>query len=129
MYIRFHSNANGHARGFRAFYSPLQIGDTIHLGCGPSSWNLAVNTTMLRVLYPDTGVSHIKLTNQYCTGRVMGDLVVFNQHYTECSSTAKTNADNVVYSNQLVYPESNTPFPIIVHGYRWKVKARLLYCL
>ncbi|KAH3792466.1 hypothetical protein DPMN_145963, partial [Dreissena polymorpha] len=85
----------------------------------------------------------MKLTNQLCTGKVMGDLVVFNQRYTKCSSTSKmscrsllshpamlvpvkslrggwTNADNVVYYNQLVYPESNIPFPIIVHGYRWK---------
>lgn len=27
----------------------------------------------------------------------------------------------VMYSNQLVYPESSKPFPLIIHGYRWRV--------
>lgn len=27
----------------------------------------------------------------------------------------------VTYSNQLVYPESTKPFPLIIHGYRWRV--------
>lgn len=27
----------------------------------------------------------------------------------------------VMYSNQLVYPESSQPFPLIIHGYRWRV--------
>lgn len=27
----------------------------------------------------------------------------------------------MTYTNQLVYPESSTPFPLIVHGNRWRV--------
>lgn len=27
----------------------------------------------------------------------------------------------MTYTNQLVYPESSTPFPLIIHGYRWRV--------
>jgi len=59
------------------------------MGCGPYGWNVQVNITMLRHIYPDTGVSQIKLTVPECTGRIMGDLLVFDQHYTECSTLSK----------------------------------------
>ncbi|WAR30646.1 DMBT1-like protein [Mya arenaria] len=122
MYIRFRSNQNGTAQGFRAEYSPLRLEDTLTLGCGPSGWDVAVNTSLLRVLHTDTGVSQVKLTDQFCTGIMDGDLIRFRQHYTECHTVSKTTPDNIVYHNELVYPEAASPFPIIVHGYRWKVR-------
>ncbi|XP_053388146.1 deleted in malignant brain tumors 1 protein-like [Mercenaria mercenaria] len=121
FYIRLRSNDNDNARGFNASWSPLRIIDAVHMGCASKGWNVAVNMTILRVLYPDTGASQIKLSEQDCTGQVMGDLVVFKQSYTKCSTTSKTTGDTLIYDNQLVYPESRTPFPIIVHGYRWRV--------
>ena len=61
------------------------------MGCGPDGWDIAVNTTILRHLYPDTGVSQIKLSDQQCTGVVDGDMVLFKQSYTECSSNIQVN--------------------------------------
>uniref|UniRef100_K1PRQ0 Deleted in malignant brain tumors 1 protein n=1 Tax=Magallana gigas TaxID=29159 RepID=K1PRQ0_MAGGI len=35
--------------------------------------------------------------------------------------TPRVSDQFVTYSNQLVYPESTKPFPLIIHGYRWRV--------
>lgn len=66
----------------------LHFEDTLQFGCGPTGWDVSINVTMLRHLYPDTSVSQIKLNEPRCIGRVMGDTVVFHQHYTECSSVS-----------------------------------------
>ncbi|KAL4216375.1 Deleted in malignant brain tumors 1 protein-like [Mactra antiquata] len=87
FYIRRKSNHVPYTRGFNASYSILRVEDAVSMECSPSGWNVAVNMTILRHLYPDTGVSYIKLSNQKCTGRVFGDLVIFDQHYTECSTS------------------------------------------
>ncbi|XP_053387201.1 deleted in malignant brain tumors 1 protein-like [Mercenaria mercenaria] len=123
FYIRLNSNNADNGRGFNMSWSPLVITDAVHMGCASKGWNVSVNATILRHLYPDTGVSQIKLAEQFCTGEVFGDLVVFQQSYTKCSTTSKTSNETLEYNNKLVYPESRTPFPIIVRGYRWKWKS------
>ncbi|XP_053388149.1 deleted in malignant brain tumors 1 protein-like [Mercenaria mercenaria] len=123
FYIRLKTNNMTNARGFNVSYSRLNVEDTISMNCGPSGWEVAVNVTQLRQLFPDTGVSQIKLSDQKCTGQVLGDLVVFKQHYTQCSTTHKVNEGNIIYNNQLVYPEATEPFPIVVRGYRWTVEV------
>lgn len=135
--------------------------------------------TLLRMLYPDSGVSQIYLSKQSCTGHVVDDTIVFDQSYSNCSTSKtvhfyafqnpssvnyrwcvltngyiynifftectyasilkdlrvvlnlasspfifKISDQFVSYENQLVYPESKTPFPIIVHGYRWRVDVK-----
>jgi hypothetical protein len=45
--------------------------------------------TLLRMLYPNSGVSQIYLSKQSCTGHVVDDTVVFDQSYSNCS-TSKT---------------------------------------
>jgi hypothetical protein len=43
--------------------------------------------------------------------------------------SSQVNAGNVVYNNQLVYPEASVPFPVVVRGYRWTVKqVYFFYC-
>ena len=67
----------------------LEIQDAMTIHCAPGGWNINVNSTILRYLYPDTGISHIKLSDSKCTGYVDGDLVVFTQSFTECSTQTK----------------------------------------
>ncbi|XP_060602718.1 deleted in malignant brain tumors 1 protein-like [Ruditapes philippinarum] len=122
IYIRFKTNNMTNARGFNVSFSPLNVEDAVTMNCGPTGWHVTVNSTTIRQLFPDTGVSQIKLTDQKCMGRVVGDLVIFDQHYTQCSTTHIVNAGNVVYNNQLVYPEASVPFPVVVRGYRWTVE-------
>lgn len=122
FYIRLKTNSAGNARGFNVSLTPLNVEDTVSMICGPSGWRVAVNLTLLRKLFPDTGVSQIKLSDQLCTGKVMGDTVIFEQHYTECSTTHKVNEGNIIYYNELVYPEASSPFPIVIRGYRWTVE-------
>ncbi|XP_048734598.2 deleted in malignant brain tumors 1 protein-like [Ostrea edulis] len=123
--VRFTSDmgSQGH-RGFTLDWSPLTLEDAITVLCDTTSWRIVVNMTLLRMLYPDSGVSQIYLSKQSCTGHVVDDTIVFDQSYSNCS-TSKTISDQFVsYENQLVYPESKTPFPIIVHGYRWRVDVK-----
>ncbi|XP_060064988.1 deleted in malignant brain tumors 1 protein-like [Ylistrum balloti] len=121
FYVRFQTNGSGTEKGFRITWKPLTIEDAMTLNCGTTTWNAVVNMTILRSLYPDAGVSDIYLAVQSCTGTVVDDLVVFQQSYTDCSSFKTTTDTDIIYHNQLVYPNSATPFPVIVHGYRWRV--------
>lgn len=120
--VRFTSDTGSPSyRGFSLQWSPLTLEDAIRVNCDPTNWRIVVNMTLLRMMYPDSGVSQIYLSKQSCYGHVIDDTVVFDQSYTNCS-TSKTVSDQfVTYSNQLVYPESTKPFPLIIHGYRWRV--------
>ncbi|XP_061172005.1 deleted in malignant brain tumors 1 protein-like [Saccostrea echinata] len=123
--VRFRSESGSQShRGFSLKWSPLTLEDAIAVNCDANSWRIVVNMTLLRMLYPDSGVSQIYLSKQSCYGHVVGDTIVFDQSYNNCS-TSKTISDQfVTYKNQLVYPESTTPFPLIVHGYRWRVDVK-----
>nr|XP_022333493.1 deleted in malignant brain tumors 1 protein-like [Crassostrea virginica] len=120
--VRFKSDAGSPSlRGFDLQWSPLQLEDAITVNCDTTSWRIVVNMTLLRLLYPDSGVSQIYLNKQSCYGHVVDDTVVFDQSYSNCSTSKSISDKYVTYTNQLVYPESSTPFPLIVHGYRWRV--------
>ncbi|XP_033757248.1 deleted in malignant brain tumors 1 protein-like [Pecten maximus] len=121
FYVRFQTNGAGTEKGFRITWKPLTLEDAMTLNCGSTTWNAVVNMTMLKSLYPNIGVSDIYLSDQSCTGTVVDDLVVFQQSYTECSSSKTTTDSEIIYHNQLVSPNSATSFPVIVHGYRWRV--------
>ncbi|KAL3887262.1 hypothetical protein ACJMK2_027206 [Sinanodonta woodiana] len=122
--VRFKTNAAGNDNGFSLSWSPLTIEDALNMTCSPNGWNIAVNTTILRKIYPDIAVSQIKLSDPHCTGRVFGDLVVFTQSYVDCSTTSMINDTLVIYNNKLVYPEGSNPFPLIVRRYLWKVDVQ-----
>ncbi|XP_069139920.1 scavenger receptor cysteine-rich domain superfamily protein-like [Argopecten irradians] len=121
FYVRLRTNGAGAAKGFSMTWKPLTLEDTMTLNCGSTNWNAVVNMTLLRSLYPNTGVSDIYLSRQSCTGTVVDDLIVFEQSFTECSTSKTTTDSDIIYHNELVNPNSNTPFPVIVHGYRWRV--------
>ena len=70
-------------------FTALEIQDAVQMGCTPDGWDISVNMTLLRHIYPDSGVSQIKLSDQKCTGYVDGDLIVFKQSFTACSTHAK----------------------------------------
>ncbi|XP_021378643.1 deleted in malignant brain tumors 1 protein-like [Mizuhopecten yessoensis] len=121
FYVRFHSNGSGSAKGFRLTWKPLVLEDAMTLNCGSTTWNAVVNMTVLKSLYPDVGVSDLYLSKQSCTGTVVDDLVVFQQAYTDCSSSKTTTDSDIIYHNQMIYPNARTPFPVIVHSYLWRV--------
>lgn len=65
----------------------LQLEDAITVNCDTTSWRIVVNMTLLRLLYPDSGVSQIYLNKQACYGHVVDDTVVFDQSYSNCSTS------------------------------------------
>ncbi|KAK3096265.1 hypothetical protein FSP39_025096 [Pinctada imbricata] len=121
FWVRFKTGELGTDRGFQLNWSPLTLEDTVSVSCGQTTWDAIVNMTLLRELHPDSKVSQIKMTKQLCVGQVVDDTVVFGQSYAECETKKTTNNDTVVYTNQLIYPESTSSFPLIVHRYRWRV--------
>lgn len=72
-----------------AFKTALTLEDAIRVNCDPTNWRIVVNMTLLRMMYPDSGVSQIYLSKQSCYGHLIDDTVVFDQSYTNCS-TSKT---------------------------------------
>lgn len=46
---------------------------------------------------------------------------MFQILFCDIISILQVSDQFVTYSNQLVYPESTKPFPLIIHGYRWRV--------
>lgn len=78
---------------YTSFYTvlitALTLEDAIRVNCDPSNWRIVVNMTLLRMIYPDSGVSQIYLSKQSCYGHVINDTVVFDHSYTNCS-TSKT---------------------------------------
>lgn len=56
------------------------------VSCGPTNWNMVVNMTNLRAMYPQATVAEMYLSNSKCMGTVFSDTLVFNQSYTDCGS-------------------------------------------
>lgn len=62
----------------------LERRDAIKIGCGPASWDITVNMTIMKKLYPDTFPELIYFPDAGCKGVWRDDTLFFSQKYTEC---------------------------------------------
>lgn len=64
----------------------LERRDAITIGCGPDSWDISIDMTILKKLYPDTISQLIYFPDANCKGVWREDTIFFSQKYTECST-------------------------------------------
>ncbi|CAC5361277.1 unnamed protein product [Mytilus coruscus] len=90
FWIRFKTNGQGNARGFKLHWSPFSLRDAVTVNCEPDRWGAAINITLLQMVHQQLNYSDIVLSNKTdCYGQIIGDLLLFGQQYTGCGSTKK----------------------------------------
>ncbi|VDH91103.1 Hypothetical predicted protein [Mytilus galloprovincialis] len=99
----------------------LERRDAIKIGCGPASWDITVNMTIMKKLYPDTFSELIYFPDAGCKGVWRDDTLFFSQKYTECRTQREDRVSSVLYKNRLMYPEANTPNPVVIRHFRWTI--------
>ncbi|KAL3880239.1 hypothetical protein ACJMK2_032488, partial [Sinanodonta woodiana] len=60
--------------------------DALTAGCASSGWNIKLNITILRMLYPDVNPGDIYMTLRSCTGKVYNDELQFLYSYSRCNT-------------------------------------------
>ncbi|KAL3880247.1 hypothetical protein ACJMK2_032496, partial [Sinanodonta woodiana] len=107
-----------------AFFKALVLDDAFTFGCFSSGWNIKINTTILRMLYPNANASEIYMTLKSCTGKVVDDGLQFLHSYAGCNTLRQISSNEIIYTNQLIQPFTDPPFSFIVLNYTWRVETR-----
>ncbi|XP_076105846.1 scavenger receptor cysteine-rich type 1 protein M160-like [Mytilus galloprovincialis] len=104
FWIRFKTNGQGNARGFKLHWSPYSLRDAVTVNCEPDRWGAAINITLLQMVHQQLNYSDIVLSNRPdCYGQIIGDLLLFGQQYTGCGSTKKISNGYITYNNNITY--------------------------
>ncbi|VDI14713.1 deleted in malignant brain tumors 1 protein [Mytilus galloprovincialis] len=106
---------------YRITWKALERQDAIKIGCGHASWDMAVNMTIMKKLYPDTIPELIYFPDASCTGVWRDDTIIFSHKYTGCGTQREDKVNSVLYKNRLMYPEYSSPKPIGIRHFRWTI--------
>ncbi|CAC5370696.1 unnamed protein product [Mytilus coruscus] len=112
FWIRFKTNGQKSARGFKLHWSPFEVKDLLSLNCEIDRWGAAINITLLRMTSMYVNYSDIYLTNPDCFGQVIGDKLMFDQLYGECGSTKNDSGLFITYQNNLTLIADNVTYEI-----------------
>ncbi|XP_052276800.1 deleted in malignant brain tumors 1 protein-like [Dreissena polymorpha] len=97
------------------------VQDAIRVACSETGWDIQVDKSILRHLYPSARASDIYLGENICVGFESWNRVVFQQGLRECLTSETIRHDVLVYSNELVYAERDPIHSFIIRHYNWTV--------
>ena len=99
----------------------IRLQDSIKSHCTPNGWDISVDMTILRKLYPGAKASEMYIGENSCRGTESGNTVRFEQGLRECLTSEIVTQNAIVYRNQLFYAEKDPIHPFIIRNYLWAV--------
>ncbi|VDI19381.1 Hypothetical predicted protein, partial [Mytilus galloprovincialis] len=112
FWIRFKTDDQRSARGFKLHWSPFDFKDLLSLNCEVNRWGAAINITLLKMANLQVNYSDIYMTDPDCYGQIVGDKLLFNQLYSECGSTKNISHFYITYQNNLTFISENVTHEI-----------------
>ncbi|XP_052086629.1 scavenger receptor cysteine-rich domain superfamily protein-like [Mytilus californianus] len=103
FWIRFKTNGQKSARGFKLHWSPFDFKDLLSLNCEVNRWGAAINITLLKMANLQVNYSDIYMMDPDCYGQIVGDTLLFNQPYSECGSTKNISHFYITYQNNITF--------------------------
>ncbi|XP_053391824.1 uncharacterized protein LOC128554583 [Mercenaria mercenaria] len=97
----------------------LKLEDVIRPGCTSNGWNITVDISKLRELYPMVTMSHIYFGDNSCRGQVIGTTLTFKQGFRDCITSERVSGDTLLYENDLFYAIYDPINPFIVRQHQW----------
>ncbi|XP_046547928.1 deleted in malignant brain tumors 1 protein-like [Haliotis rubra] len=119
--VSFDTDGSNNMAGFQAKWSPALVQDVVNMSCDAGTFNIQIDLTFLKRLYPASSERTIALADSSCTGIVSNDILIINTNADSCGTIVKTEADRHVYTNFLVDRIFATESNDIVRGQRWKI--------
>jgi hypothetical protein len=71
--------------------SGIQLKDAIHPDCSNTGWNISVNLTILKMLYPGITPYQVYFGDNSCRGQNTRDLIVFQQGFRDCLTSERVS--------------------------------------
>ena len=99
----------------------ISVRDSIKSHCTPNGWDVSIDMTILRKIYPDAKASEIYMGENSCIGTELGNVVRFEQGLRECLTSEIVTQDAIVYRNKLIYAERDSIHQFIIRNYLWTV--------
>ncbi|XP_045166554.2 uncharacterized protein LOC123529972 [Mercenaria mercenaria] len=97
----------------------LKLEDVIRPGCTSNGWNITVDISKLRQLYPMVTTNHIYFGDNSCRGQVMGTALTFQQGFRDCLTSERVSGDSLLYENDLFYAIYDPINPFIIRQHKW----------
>ena len=101
--------------------SVISVRDSIKSHCTPNGWDVSIDMTILRKIYPGAKASEIYMGENSCIGTELGNIVRFEQGLRECLTSEIVTQDSIVYRNKLIYAERDPIHQFIIRNYLWTV--------
>lgn len=67
----------------------LQLENAIHHGCTSSGWNITINMSIMKQLYPNITTNQIYFGDNSCRGTETGSSLVFQQGFRDCLTSER----------------------------------------
>ncbi|KAL4221645.1 CUB and zona pellucida-like domains 1 [Mactra antiquata] len=96
----------------------------IFVTCEEGGWNIRVDMSTLRLIYPNVIASDIYLGENNCHGTESMDVLRFNYGYRDCLTQEMIRNSHHVFSNQLLYPEYDPIHPYIIKDFKLAVDLK-----
>ncbi|XP_067653721.1 deleted in malignant brain tumors 1 protein-like [Haliotis asinina] len=119
--VSLDTDGSNNMAGFQAKWSPALVQDVVNMSCDAGTFNIQIDLTFLKRLYPASSERTIALADSSCTGTIINDNIVIKTNADSCGTIVKTEADRHIYSNFLVDRIFATESNSIVRGLRWKI--------
>ncbi|XP_046567603.1 CUB and zona pellucida-like domain-containing protein 1 [Haliotis rubra] len=119
--VSFDTDGSNNMGGFQATWSPALVQDVVNMSCDAGTFNIQIDLTFLKRLYPASSERTIALADSSCTGTIINDNIVIKTDADSCGTIVKTETDRHVYTNFLVDRIFATESNNIVRGERWKI--------
>ncbi|CAC5422430.1 Neurotrypsin [Mytilus coruscus] len=103
FWIRFKTDDQRSARGFKLHWSPFDFKDLLSLNCEVNRWGAAINITLLKMANLQVNYTDVYMMDPDCYGQIVGDKLLFNKPYSECGSTKNISHFYITYQNNITF--------------------------
>ncbi|XP_053391822.1 CUB and zona pellucida-like domain-containing protein 1 [Mercenaria mercenaria] len=84
-----------------------------------SGWNISIDLSILKQLYPTVTPSNIYFGDNSCRGKVIRTTLVFQQGFRDCLTSERVSSDTLLYENDLFYAIYDPINPFIIRQHKW----------
>ncbi|XP_060590338.1 protein crumbs-like [Ruditapes philippinarum] len=99
--------------------SNFKLEDAIKPECTDFGWNISVDMSELKQLYPGITINNIFFGDNSCKGKLVESIVLFSQGFQDCLTAERISGDTIIYENELFYAIYDPIRPFIIRQHKF----------